>query len=198
MPQIDERSVFLNVPFDPSYEKMFVWLIAALVSLSRTPRSVLEIPEDGTGRLKRLQALIAECRVSIHDLSRVGTPVRFNMPFELGLACSAAHYNGKHDYILLEKVPHRLDKTLSDIKGRDPYIHRGSPRQALYEVLGALAVRGKEVDPDTVCRIARTLDDVVIKEKRKRRQNTIFKRMMFNFAVEAALRLSEDNGLIRR
>lgn len=194
---MDERSVFLNVPFDAAYEKMFIWLIAGLVALSRTPRSVLEIPEVGRGRLLRLQELIAECRVSIHDLSRVGTPVRFNMPFELGLACATSHYTGRHDYILLERVPHRLDRTLSDIKGRDPYIHGGSPRQVLFEVLGALAVRGKEVDPDIVCTIARELDEVVAKEKRKRRQQTIFKRMTFNFAVEAALRLSQEYGLIR-
>jgi hypothetical protein len=194
--RIDERSVFLNVPFDPQYEEMLVWLIAGLVSLSRTPRSVLEIAENGSGRLERLQRLIAECRVSIHDLSRVGTPVRFNMPFELGLACATASHNRNHDYILLEKVQHRLDRTLSDLKGRDPYIHRGSPRQALFAVLDALAVRGNHVDPDVVCAIARRLHELVAKYKRKRRQRTIFNRMTFNFAVEAALRLSIRQDLI--
>lgn len=196
MARIDERSVFLNVPFDPQYEEMLVWLIAGLVSLSRTPRSVLEIAENGSGRLERLQRLIAECRVSIHDLSRVGTPVRFNMPFELGLACATASHNRNHDYILLEKVQHRLDRTLSDLKGRDPYIHRGSPRQALFAVLDALAVRGNHVDPDVVCAIARRLHELVAKYKRKRRQRTIFNRMTFNFAVEAALRLSIRQDLI--
>jgi hypothetical protein len=194
--RIDERSVFLNVPFDPQYEEMLVWLIAGLVSLSRTPRSVLEIAENGSGRLERLQRLIAKCRVSIHDLSRVGTPVRFNMPFELGLACATASHNRNHDYILLEKVQHRLDRTLSDLKGRDPYIHRGSPRQALFAVLDALAVRGNHVDPDVVCAIARRLHELVAKYKRKRRQRTIFNRMTFNFAVEAALRLSIRQDLI--
>src|SRR5438093_5118087 len=87
------RSVFLNVPFDKSYEPLFVGLISALVALGRTPRCVLELPEMGQGRLVRILRLIQSCGVSIHDLSRVGLPVRFNMPFELGIAVALARVN---------------------------------------------------------------------------------------------------------
>jgi hypothetical protein len=84
--ELRRRSVFLNVPFDESYEPLFVALISALVALGRIPRCVLELPEMGSGRLARILQLIRSCSISIHDLSRVGLPVRFNMPFELGIA----------------------------------------------------------------------------------------------------------------
>src|SRR5262245_19348009 len=108
--------VFLNVPFDKNYEPYFLALIASVVAVGRVPRSVIELPELGLGRLSRLLTHIGGCDVSIHDLSRVGVPVRFNMPFELGLACAVASQAKSHAYILLERKPYRLDRTLSDIK----------------------------------------------------------------------------------
>jgi len=84
--EANRRSVFLNVPFDKGYESLFVSLISALVSLGRVPHCVLEVPDPGIGRLPRILRLIRSCPVSMRDLSRVGLPVRFNMPFELGIA----------------------------------------------------------------------------------------------------------------
>ena len=125
-PTHDPGSVFLNVPFDRTYEPFFVTLISSLVSLGQTPRCVLEVRERGQGRLARMYELLRSCGVSIHDLSRAGQPARFNMPFELGLACSIALAGEAHDILVLDAVPYRLDKTLSDYKGRDPliYYHR--------------------------------------------------------------------------
>src|SRR5438132_838642 len=79
--EIRRRSVFLNVPFDEDYERLFVALISALVALGRIPHCVLELPETGQGRLLRILQLISSCPVSIHDLSRAELPARFNMPF---------------------------------------------------------------------------------------------------------------------
>jgi len=53
--QGSRQDVFLNVPFDDSYEPLFVSLIAALVALGRTPRCVLEVPETGNARLESLR-----------------------------------------------------------------------------------------------------------------------------------------------
>jgi hypothetical protein len=122
-PARDPGSVFLNVPFDRGYEPFFVTLVSALVSLGQTPRCVLEVRERGQGRLARIYELLRSCGVSIHDLSRAGQPVRFNMPFELGLACSIALAGEAHDIAVLDAVPYRLDRTLSDYKGRDPLIY---------------------------------------------------------------------------
>jgi hypothetical protein len=113
----DEQAVFLTVPFDRGYERIFVALVAALVALGRKPRCVLELPALGRGRLSLIQEHMEGCRVSIHDMSRVGAPARFNMPFELGLACALAEYRGCHDLVILDRVPHRINVTLSDLRG---------------------------------------------------------------------------------
>ncbi len=86
MPTPDPKAVFVNVPFDATYEPLFVTLVGTLVFLGQKPRCVLEVREKGDGRLIRILDLMRTCRMSVHDLSRTGTPVRFNMPFELGLA----------------------------------------------------------------------------------------------------------------
>ena len=89
-------NAFVNVPFDARYEPLFVAMLCALAAVNVTPRCVLEIPDDGRGRLKRLCDLVADCPLSFHDLSRVtvsrkaGVP-RFNMPFEIGIACGLAY-----------------------------------------------------------------------------------------------------------
>lgn len=193
-----KHSVFLNFPFDESYKKIFIGLIASLVSLSRTPRSVLEIPEDGVGRLARLCRLVAECRVSIHDLSRVGMPARFNMPFELGLACATAQQNpNRYGFFILEKVNFRFDQTLSDLKGRDPIIHHGAQRDVINGILSELSVRGQHVDPQTVGRVARRLSRAVNEYYHKTHQRKFYTRMMFNFSVAAAAKICVEEGLLR-
>jgi hypothetical protein len=87
---LNQRSVFLNVPFDQKYQPLFVALIAGLTGIGCTPRCVLEVPSS-RDRLDRLVRLIGTCGASVHDLSRVELTrrpfrvPRFNMPFELGL-----------------------------------------------------------------------------------------------------------------
>jgi hypothetical protein len=196
MGNVDEHSVFLNVPFDSGFERLFVSLVAALIAIGRTPRCVLEIPERGQGRLSRIQELIEACRVSIHDLSRVGTPARFNMPFELGLACSLAKLRGNHDFIILEKVPYRLDKTLSDIKGRDPLIHKGSPKGVVNCVLEALGSPSGDPDPVEVYRMSKTLWKVAKEFKKSTHRNTLFTRTIFHKLVAAAVELSLEKQLL--
>jgi hypothetical protein len=43
-PAIAPSDVFINVPFDPQHEKLFLALLAGLVGLGLNPRSVLEVP----------------------------------------------------------------------------------------------------------------------------------------------------------
>lgn len=84
------ESVFLNIPYDSAFERLFLAYIAAVSAFGFTPRATLEIPFSRR-RLDRIVALILQSEYSVHDLSRVQldrnsprTP-RFNMPFELGL-----------------------------------------------------------------------------------------------------------------
>jgi hypothetical protein len=96
----DPQAVFLNVAYDRQYEPIFVALVAALLALGRKPRCILQILDSGEGRPKRIFRLLEGCAVSLHDLSRVHPPVRFNMPFELGMALALRRYrtvDGRHD-----------------------------------------------------------------------------------------------------
>ena len=114
-------NVFLNVPFDSGYEKLFVALIATIVAARLTPRCAVEVSDRGEGRRRRIIELIQSCPLSIHDLSRAGQPARFNMPFELGIAEVLRHRHG-HQFIVLESKARRLERTLSDLRDNGPLI----------------------------------------------------------------------------
>jgi hypothetical protein len=125
-----DRAAFCNFPFDDDYRPLYLALIASLVCTGQTPRTVLEIPPD-RDRLERILDLLGQCAFSLHDVSRVevrrGVP-RFNMPFELGLAAALAlRSGGRHQFRLLEARANRLQRSLSDLNGYEPFIHRGRP-----------------------------------------------------------------------
>jgi hypothetical protein len=83
--------VFLNIPFDKKFERLFLAFIAGTIALGLNPRATLEITTS-VQRLDRILDLIRQCEYSVHDLSTVeldrGVPrtPRFNMPFEPGLS----------------------------------------------------------------------------------------------------------------
>ncbi len=137
-PAAAKPRVFLNVPYDDSYEKLLVAITAALIALGRDPQLTFQVPDGGQGRLRRIFDLLKSCPVSIHDLSAVGLPARFNMPFELGLACALREQTNAHEFLVLERKRHRLDRSLSDLKGIDPKIHGGSARSAISAILEVL------------------------------------------------------------
>ena len=195
----NERAVFLNVPFDKGYEPLFIALIATLVSIGRIPRSVLEIPESGQGRLRRIMKQMKSCRVSLHDLSRVGNPARFNMPFELGIAyAQRAYYSGSRRYlfVLLESERYRLSRTLSDLAGYDPVIHDGKPRGVISAILNNLGSRQASPSPKEVYRLWKRLMKVSRVLKAEHHQETIFTRSLFNLLVATATELAVEAGLI--
>ena len=196
--QPDEKRVFLNVPFDVGYERNLVALIAALCSLGRIPHCILELPELGSGRLRRLFKFLERCRVSIHDLSRVGVPVRFNMPFELGLACALAKYRKPHSYFVMEKKPHRLDQTLSDLKGQDPLVHHNSPKRIVSGVISALRSKSRSPDPKEVYINFKILWMIAKELKNRYSERTIFNRSIFIMLVEAGTRLAVASKHIKR
>jgi hypothetical protein len=127
---LSRPSVFLNLPYDRRFKSLYLAYIAGVCAFGMTPRTTLEIP-GSQRRLDRIFNLIRDCPYSIHDLSRVqldrkrpATP-RFNMPFELGLAVAHEKLDGKHAWFVFEEVDERLEKSLSDLKGTDVYIHHG-------------------------------------------------------------------------
>jgi hypothetical protein len=191
----DRLSVFLNVPFDSDYEPLFVALIAAIVAIGRRPRCVLEIPEQGQGRLRRLIDLIWTCQVSIHDLSRVQLPARFNMPFELGLAVGLSCV-GKREFVMLEEKRYRVQKTLSDLNGFDPGIHGATGQGVISCVLSHLGKPAGNPAPATVRKLYRRLWKSVAVLKRNHGRLSIFTRPIFADLVAVATEIAEAEGLI--
>lgn len=142
MPKPKQQPVFLNIPYDKQFERVYLAYITALTAMGFLPRATLGI--GGNRRLHRIASLIESCSYSIHDLSRVqldrnppcSTP-RFNMPFELGLAVAWARANPHHKWFVFESVQRRLAKSMSDLDGTDPFIHYGTVRGVMREVCNA-------------------------------------------------------------
>ena len=156
--------MFLNIPYDPDFENLFLAYIAGITAFGLVPRATLEMPSSSR-RLDKIIALIETCRYSVHDLSRVGynqhaprTP-RFNMPFELGLA--VAHHRkaegGKHSWFVCEAMQFRLAKSLSDLNGTDPYIHDGKIAGVFRELCNIFARSDRQPTTQQMGRIYRKI-----------------------------------------
>ena len=191
------RRVFINCPFDESYEELFLTMIAGIVGVGCEPHCVLEAPSDKS-RLERLEALIGSCAASIHELSSValsGTadnPVpRFNMPFELGMAYGRRAFGGPHECFIFEAKPYRIDMSLSDIKGIDPYIHGGTPDGMLKAVLNALGpAAGQRVTLGDLKKVADGVRATVADAKATEGWSSAFDRTVFGLAVASATMLA--------
>jgi hypothetical protein len=165
-----------------------VALVGTLATLGLMPRSVLDLPASTT-RGERLLRIIAESRVSIHDLSRQasasGVP-RMNMPFEAGLATSLSWGGRPHSVFLLEAERYRLQRTLSDLNGIDPYIHDGTPQGVVRAILEMFRrPGGKRVDITEAERVVARLR-IAARAVRARWDGTLFRPGAFRELVATA------------
>jgi hypothetical protein len=193
----DPQAVFLNVPYDSDYEPIFIALVAALLALGRKPRCTIELQDRGQGRPRRILRLLESAAVSLHDLSRVQPPARFNMPFELGLAFALRHHGKRHQWYILEDRIGRLDRTLSDLKGSEQHFHRGRPKLAVSCVLDVLGTTGRDPDPQRILRMAAKLKTVATELKRRYGRRDIFYAAPFRKFMAAGTELAERAGFIR-
>lgn len=144
---VDPNSVFLNIPYDEEFHKLYLAYIVGIYQIGLVPFLASGIP-GGDRRLDRVLALIKSCRFSIHDLSRVelspsppSTP-RFNMPLELGMTITWAGLHPKrHSWSVWESTPFRLQKSISDLNGTNPNIHYGTVEGVLSELRNAFVLR---------------------------------------------------------
>lgn len=133
------ESVFINCPFDDDYQPLFDAMLFAIRVCGFRPRCSLEHSDGGEVRMDKLYGLIGECRLAIHDLSRVQLTAesqlpRFNMPLELGVWLGAKRFgsnpkNKKKACLILDAQQHRYQKFISDISGQDPTAHANDPLQ---------------------------------------------------------------------
>jgi hypothetical protein len=184
---------FLNIPYDDRYQLLYVAFVAGLSGFGLVPHATLELPGPQR-RLDRIAQLIEHCQYSFHDLSRVQTSgptprvPRFNMPFELGLAVERGRRR-KHQWFVFEEEQHRLQRSLSDLNGTDPYIHHGDADQLLVQLSNALVRRAQpplarlRVIHEVVRRAARTI---------RHEYGTLYDARPFEELVVAATRAAAD------
>jgi hypothetical protein len=192
------NSAFLNVPYDKQFERLFLAYIAALCGFGLVPRATLEIP-GGSRRLDRIFELIGGCRYSFHDLSRVEldtrrppTP-RFNMPFELGLVVASTKTNRtRHDWFVFESRKRRLSKSLSDLDGTDPHIHRASPSGVLRCLTNALVRHERRPTVVQLERIFADINEAAVTIKTELKTTTLFEARAFKELVVAATRSARN------
>jgi hypothetical protein len=113
-----------------------------------------------------------------------------NMPFEAGLAYAVGWLGHEHAAFILEEQRYRLQRTLSDLNGTDPYIHGGTPNgmvRAVLEMFRRPHRRVRVVDAQrVVARLRITTRDI-----RRRWDGNLFRPGAFDELVLAAHQLAE-------
>lgn len=134
------QNVFINCPFDATYLSLFNAIVFAIHDMGFRPRCALEARNAGQYRLEKVLEIIAQCKYSIHDLSRTepdpntGLP-RFNMPFELGLDLGCKKFGNitqrEKVLLILDIERYRYQQFISDISGQDIDAHAGNHRKVI-------------------------------------------------------------------
>lgn len=150
-----QKNVFINCPFDDAYLPLFRAIIFTVHDLGLTARCALETSNAGDVRIEKIQNIIAECKYSVHDLSRteldkVHRLPRFNMPLELGLDLGCKRFGTKRErrkvILVMDVEPFRYQKFISDISGQDVYAHGGTQYGVIHQVRDWLR---PNLDPET-------------------------------------------------
>lgn len=153
LPANYERNVFINCPFDDEYKSLFYAIVFAVNDLGFQVKCAKDESNAGKSRIEKIQDLIAECKFSIHDLSRVDLdPVNnlphFNMPFELGLDLGCRRYGKSYHQgkvvLVLETERYRYQKYISDLAGCDAVAHHDSDEEVIDHVRNWLRI---ELEP---------------------------------------------------
>ena len=145
-----ERNVFINCPFDAEYAPLFEAIVFTVIDCGFVARCAREADDASEPRISKLLAIIGQCRLGIHDISRTepnraGLP-RFNMPFELGLFLGAKRYGitrqRRKSCLILDRDRFRYQAFLSDIGGQDISAHDGQPERVIRIVRDWLRASG--------------------------------------------------------
>src|SRR5436309_2463571 len=92
------QQVFVNCPFDDGYKPLFQSLIFCIADCGFVPRCALEVTDSGEARIEKIFRIIGDCKLAIHDISRVELDEvsrlpRFNMP------SSSVRFLGRSDSV---------------------------------------------------------------------------------------------------
>ena|SRR2546430_6550609 len=151
-----DENVFINCPFDARYKSLFDAIVFAVFDCGFVARCALEEDDGSQIRAQKIFDIISECRLSIHDLSRVEVDrttklPRFNMPLELGVFLGAKRFGTrvqkKKACLILDSKRFRYQKFISDIAGQDVKAHRNHPKPAISVVRNWLRAYSKDSTP---------------------------------------------------
>lgn len=127
-----ESNVFINCPFDEEYQELFNAILFTVHRCGFILRCTKEFENSNPLRIKNILKLIKESKYAIHDLSRVKSHTRadlprFNMPLELGIFIGCIEFGGalnkKKEYLILESEQFRFKQFISDLSGQDIKAH---------------------------------------------------------------------------
>jgi hypothetical protein len=140
-----EVSVFVNCPFDDDYRSLRDTLVFTIICCGFVPRSSME-PGPTSERIRRIHALIEDCKYSIHDLSRCRGEgelnfARFNMPLELGMAMGHAKVGQKHEWLALALSDTESGRYVSDLLGFDLARYDGTAAELVSKVMSFLLAK---------------------------------------------------------
>ena len=152
-----ENNIFINCPYDPGYRQMLRVLIFTVIKCGFEPQIAMEQVNSWDVRINKIKDLIKCSKLSIHDISRMGSPngenlPRFNLPFELGMDLGCRTYGRGRlkdkKCLILEEKSDRYFKAISDISGNDIKAHQSEP-QKLNKVVRSWirAITGKRTIP---------------------------------------------------
>src|SRR5690349_21502287 len=149
-------NVFINYPFDNDYKQLFNAIVFVIFDCGFVPRCALEEDDGSQIRVQKIFGIIAQCRLGIHDLSRVEISKstrlpRFNMPLELGIFLGAKHFGipgqKKKSCLIFDSEKFRYQKFISDIAGQDIKAHINNERILIKMVRDWLTAYSKQSIP---------------------------------------------------
>jgi hypothetical protein len=148
--------VFINCPFDSKFKPIFDCIVFTVVLCGFRARCALEIDDGSQTRIEKIFAIIEQCRLGIHDLSRteldrVNRLPRFNMPLELGMFLGVkrggASLQRRKTCLVLDRERYRFQKFISDIAGQDIRSHNFEQRRAISAVRDWLGASSGKILP---------------------------------------------------
>ena len=155
--------VFLNHPFDDSFQPLSIAMRFAVTAAGLVPVSALDLSEPDRPRLETLMEAITQCHFSAHDFSRPhgeGSEnlARLNMPLEMGMALFHALQTQRqgHRCVFFVADPYEYQRFVSDLSGLDPKPHSNDEKKLLSKMYEWLC----DVGPREVLNVCPSVDVV--------------------------------------
>jgi hypothetical protein len=133
---------------------LFNAFVFTIVDCGFVARCALEVDNGAQIRFEKIVAIISQCELAVHDLSRTQNDrktrlPRFNMPLELGLFLGALRFgSGRDKYkscIIFDTERYRYRNFISDIAGHDIKGHRNLPISAIQQLRNWLSHQARDV-----------------------------------------------------